>query len=59
MTGVGFFTYFSKPKVAPPFSKPKVAPPLPGEPSFHFGDVHAELRGVEGGAGFLLTINRG
>lgn len=50
MTGVGFFTYFSK---------PKEAPPLPGEPSFHFGDVHAELRGLEGGVGFLLTINRG
>ncbi len=50
MTGVGFYTYFSK---------PKEAPALPGEPSFHFGDVHAELRGLDGGAGFLLTINKG
>ncbi|MGH6868442.1 MAG: hypothetical protein ACREDA_06145 [Methylocella sp.] len=50
MTGVGFYTYFSK---------AKVAPPLPGEPSFHFSDVHAELKGLEGGAGFLLTINKG
>src|ERR1700738_2068295 len=50
MTGVGVYTYFSK---------PKQAPPLPGEPSFHCGDVHAELRGLEGGAGFLLTINGG
>lgn len=50
MTGVGFFTYFSI---------PKDVPSLPGEPSFLFGDVHADLRGLEGGAGFLLTINKG
>jgi hypothetical protein len=27
--------------------------------SLQGGDVHAELKGLEGGAGFLLTINRG
>jgi hypothetical protein len=48
MTGVGFFI----------FSKPEEAPALPGEPSFHFGDVHAELKGLEGGAGFLLHLCR-
>jgi hypothetical protein len=37
MSGVGFFTYFSK---------PKGARALPGEPSFHLGDVHAELKGL-------------
>ncbi|MGA7383648.1 MAG: hypothetical protein WBW81_02800 [Methylocella sp.] len=50
MTGVGFFTYFSI---------PKDVQCIPGEPSFLFGDVHADLKGLEGGAGFLLTINKG
>jgi hypothetical protein len=51
MTGAGFFTYFSVPR--------DIAPPLPGAPSFSFGDVHADLTGLNEGAGFLLTVNRG
>ena len=50
LTGVGFWTYFS---VGDKDSK------LPGEPSFRFGDVDAEIIGLKNGAGFVLLIKHG
>ena|SRR5579875_4153130 len=49
-TGVGFFTHFDVPKEAPQFS---------GNPSIKFGDVIAEMDGLQRGAGFLLFIQNG
>jgi hypothetical protein len=50
LSGVGFFTEFS---VAP------AAPRLPGGPTFRFGDVGAEIKGLQHEAGFLLLIEDG
>jgi hypothetical protein len=50
LTGVGFWTYFSVPA--------EVAR-LPGNPSFRFGDVDAEIEGLQHGAGFLLQVKDG
>jgi hypothetical protein len=50
LTGVGFFINFSV---------PPEAPRLPGRPRFYFGDVGAEIKGVQHGAGFLLLVEDG
>jgi hypothetical protein len=50
LTGVGFWTYFSIPD--------EVAK-LPGNPSFRFGDVSADIKGLQNGAGFLLLVKHG
>ncbi len=50
-SGKGFFTEFRLPPGAGP------VPSL--RPRIRFGDVVAELRGVEGGAGFLLFVDDG
>ena len=50
LSGVGFFTEFSV---------PPDAPRLPGSPTFRFGDVGAEIKGLQHGAGFLLLIEDG
>lgn len=50
VTGVGFFTHFDV---------PKEAPRLPGNPKIRFGDVIAEIDGLQNGAGFLLFIDNG
>ena len=50
LTGVGFWTYFSIPD--------EVAK-LPGNPSFRFGDVDADIKGLQNGAGFLLLVKHG
>lgn len=50
MSGTGFFTHF---KV------PVEAPRLPNNPSFKFGDVTAELEGLQHGAGFMVFIDDG
>jgi hypothetical protein len=49
-TGVGFFTYFSV---------PDDTPRVPGKESFAFGDVVANMNGLENGAGFLLFVKNG
>ena len=49
-TGTGFFTEFLLPPDAP-----KVA----GEKSFSFGDVDAEIDGLQFGAGFVLHVRNG
>ena len=49
-TGAGFFV---------DFSVPIHLPPVPGRDSFVFGDVVAEIDGLERGAGFLLFIKNG
>jgi hypothetical protein len=50
LTGVGFWTYFSIPD--------EIAR-LPGNPSFRFGDVDADIKGLQNGAGFLILIKNG
>jgi hypothetical protein len=50
LTGVGFWTYFSIPN--------SVAK-LPGNPSFRFGDVDADIKDLQNGAGFLLQVKDG
>jgi hypothetical protein len=49
-TGVGFFIHFDV---------PQEAPRLPGNPSIKFGDVIAEMEGLQHGAGFVLFIDNG
>ncbi len=49
-TGVGFFTHFDVPQEVPRLS---------GNPSIKFGDVIAEMDGLQRGAGFLLFIENG
>ncbi len=49
-TGVGFWTIF---KV------PLGIPQVPGNPSFWFGDVGANISGLKHGAGFELLIKNG
>jgi len=49
-TGCGFFTTF---KIA------NDAPQIPGSRSFNFGDIDAEIPGVELGVGFLLWVRNG
>lgn len=49
-SGVGFFTHFRV---------PLEAPRLPGGPSFRFGDVIAEMDGLEHGAAFVLFVDGG
>lgn len=49
-TGVGPFTNFTL---------AKEAPVIPGRPSFAFGDVFAEIEGLEYGAGFVLFVTDG
>jgi hypothetical protein len=50
MSGVGFFSHFDV---------PEGAPRLPGSPSIRFGDVAAEIDGLQHGAGFLVFIDDG
>ncbi len=50
LSGVGFFTEFSA---------PADAPKLPRERKFRFGDVGAEIAGLQHGAGFLLLVENG
>lgn len=50
MTGVGFFTRFSM---------PDDVPKLPDAATFQFGDVAAEINGLERSAGFLLFVKQG
>jgi hypothetical protein len=49
LTGVGFFTDFSVPQTADPAPVRRL----------RFGDVHANISGVEHGAGFLLFVDDG
>jgi hypothetical protein len=51
LTGAGFFTYF---KVAPSAAAADIR-----EEEVIWGDVEAEIEGLEHGAGFLLYIQRG
>jgi hypothetical protein len=50
LTGVGFFLSFSVAPEAPRLESPK---------SLHFGDVKADIEGLQNGAGFVLHINEG
>jgi hypothetical protein len=50
LTGAGFWTYFSV---------PDEVTRLPGNPSFRFGDVDADIKGLQNGAGFLLQVQNG
>jgi hypothetical protein len=50
MTGVGFYTTFAVPPEAPRFE---------GGKSFHFGDVEAQIGGLQHGAGFVLHVSNG
>jgi hypothetical protein len=50
-SGVGFFTRFSYPKTVQPLSLPVK--------NLEFGDVGAEIRGIQHGAGFLLFVRDG
>jgi hypothetical protein len=50
LTGVGFWTYFSIPDDVAKF---------PGNQSFRFGDVSADIKGLENGAGFLIQVKDG
>ena len=50
MTGVGFFLEFDV---------PEEAPRLPGNVSLRFGDVIAEIEGIQHGAGFLVFVDDG
>ena len=50
MTGVGFYTTFSV---------PDEVSRVPGNVSFKFGDVIANIRGLKLGAGFLLYVREG
>lgn len=47
LTGVGFWTYLS---IGDKAAK------LPGSPSFRFGDVDADVVGLNNGAGFVLQV---
>jgi hypothetical protein len=49
-SGVGFFS---------DFDVPRAAPRLPGNPSITFGDVIAEIDGLQHGAGFVLFVKNG
>lgn len=49
-TGAGFYTTFSVPSNAPRLGQRK---------SFHFGDVSAEIQGLEFGAGFVVHVQDG
>jgi hypothetical protein len=49
-TGVGFFIHFDV---------PQEATRLPGNPTIRFGDVIAEIEGLQHGAGFVLFIDNG
>lgn len=51
LTGVGFFTSFMLPAEIVPVSIPVGLSPL--------GDVHAQLEGLQHGAGFLLFLKEG
>src|SRR5262249_20880226 len=51
LTGVGFFTYFS--------TAPSAAAANIGVEEVIWGDVEAEIEGLQDGAGFLLYIKRG
>jgi hypothetical protein len=48
LTGAGFYTRFSV---------PPEAPRLADRPSFRFGDVTAEIEGLQHGAGFVLFVD--
>lgn len=50
LTGTGFYLEFVL---------SKQACPIPGNPTIRFGDVDADLDGLEHGAGFLLFIQDG
>lgn len=50
LTGVGFWTNFTIPAGAMKLS---------GSPSFWFGDVHADINGLEHGAGFEILVKDG
>ncbi len=50
VSAVGFFTQFDV---------PQEAPRLQGNPSFRFGDITADIEGLERGAGFVLFIENG
>jgi hypothetical protein len=50
MSGVGFFTYLDV---------PEDAPRLTNNASLRFGDVSAEIDGLEHGAGFVLFVDDG
>lgn len=41
------------------FTLSKNAPQLPGQPSFAFGDVIADIEELENGAGFVLFVESG
>lgn len=49
-SGVGFFT---------DFDVPEAVARLPGNPSIRFGDVIAEIEGLQHGAGFVLFVSDG
>jgi hypothetical protein len=50
-SGAGFFTEFRPPRGEPPIATSRSR--------IRFGDVVAELRGVEGGVGFVLFVDDG
>lgn len=50
LTGVGFYTYFSVDDKAPHVDDMQ---------NFCFGDVHADLIGLQNGCGFLLWVSDG
>jgi len=50
LTGVGFYLNFS---VLDSNLE------IPGRPTFHFGDVQAEIQGLAHGAGFILFVSNG
>jgi len=50
-SGKGFFTDFQRPPGEPPIASLRSR--------IHFGDVVADLRGVEGGAGFVIFVDDG
>jgi hypothetical protein len=49
-TGAGVFVTFSV---------PETAPQLPQKDSFSFGDVGADIHGLQHGAGFVLWVREG
>jgi hypothetical protein len=49
-TGAGVFVTFSV---------PETAPRLPQRDSFSFGDVSADIQGLQHGAGFVLWVREG
>jgi hypothetical protein len=50
LTGAGFYTYFEV---------PSNVQRLDASNSFHFGDVIAEIEGLQHGAGFILHVQDG